>query len=132
MADPIRSHRDLIVWQKSIDLVVECYQQSETFPKSELYGLTSQLRRAAVSVPANVAEGKGRRHTKSYLHFLDISYGSLMEVETLVEIASRLTFLLPEARDGLLARTGEIGRMLNGLIMALEQKLDENDPDAHP
>jgi len=128
MAEPIRSYRDLSVWQKSIELVAECYRVSDAFPKSELYGLTGQLRRAAVSVPSNIAEGKGRRRTRSYLHFLNISYGSLMEVETLVEIASRLNFLPTEVRDVLLSRTSEIGRMLNGLIASLEQKLDGDDP----
>jgi four helix bundle protein len=132
MAEPIRTYRDLVVWQKSIDLVVECYQESDGFPKSELYGLTNQLRRATVSIPSNVAEGKGRRSTRSYLHFLDISYGSLMEVETLIEIASRLKFLSPEKRAVLLDRTGEIGRMLNGLIVALEKKLGSDDPGGPP
>ena len=122
MAEAIQSYRDLKVWQKGIDLVMTCYQESERFPKSELYGMTSQLRRASVSVPSNIAEGKGRRSTGSYLHALDISYGSLMEVETLVEIASRLKFLSPDAREVLLGRTGEIGRMLNGLINALERQ----------
>jgi four helix bundle protein len=124
MSEPIRSYRDLKVWQKGIELVVECYQQSDSFPRSELYGLTSQLRRAAASIPCNIAEGKGRRSTKSYLHFLDVSYGSLMEVETLVEAAWRLKFLPTEARDSLLNRSGEIGRMINGLIVALERKID--------
>ena len=123
MAGPILTFRDLGVWQKGIDLVVECYRLSEDFPKSELYGLTSQLRRAAVSVPTNIAEGKGRRSTRSYLHFLDISYGSLMEVETLLEIASRLSFVPGNTLQSLLARTGEIGRMLNGLVASLERKL---------
>lgn len=123
MAEPILTFRDLGVWQKSVDLVVECYRVSESFPKSELYGLTSQLRRAAVSVPTNIAEGRGRRGTKSYLHFLDIAYGSLMEVETLLELAARLSFLMIETRTALLTRTAEVGRMLNGLIASLDRKL---------
>jgi len=127
MAEAIRSFRDLGVWQKGIELVVECYRLTEGFPKSELYGLTSQLRRAVVSVPTNIAEGRGRRSTKSYLHFLDISYGSLMEVETLIEIAVRLTFIPADARESLLTRTGEIGRMLNGLVNSLERKLTAED-----
>src|SRR5262245_49847684 len=128
MSESILTFRDLGVWQKSMDLVLECYRVSECFPKSELYGLTSQLRRAAVSIPANIAEGKGRRSTRSYLHFVDIAYGSLMEVETLLEIACRLTFLPAEARQSLLARTAEIGRMLNGLIASLECKLPSDEP----
>ena len=93
MADSIQSHRDLKVWQKSMDLVVECYRQTDQFPKSELYGLTSQIRRAAVSISSNIAEGKGRRSTGSYLYSLNISYGSLLEVETQIEIAARLNYL---------------------------------------
>ncbi len=127
MAEPIRTFRDLGVWQKGIELVVECYRASECFPKSELYGLTSQLRRAVVSVPSNIAEGKGRRSTKSYLHFLDIAYGSLTEVETLLEIAARLALLSPEALQLLLDRTSEIGRMLNGLINSLERRLNADE-----
>ena len=122
MSDSIRSYRDLQVWQKSMDLVVDCYERTDGLPKSELYGLTSQIRRAAVSNPSNIAEGKGRRSTGSYLHSLDISYGSLMEVETQTKIASRLKFLTEESRDALFSRTSEVGRMLNGLINALERK----------
>jgi four helix bundle protein len=132
MAEPIRTFRDLLVWQKAIDLVVECYKVSDAFPKSEMYGLTSQLRRAAVSVPTNIAEGKGRRSTNSYLHFLDISYGSLMEIETLLEIATRLSLLASEGLKPLLARTAEIGRMLNGLIAALEQKRPDKEDGSTP
>jgi four helix bundle protein len=128
MSEPILSFRDLGVWQKGMDLVVECYRVSEGFPKSESYGLTSQLRRAAVSIPANVAEGKGRRTTRSYLHFVDIAYGSLMELETLLEIASRLSYLPAEARQSLMSRAAEIGRMLNGLIASLERKLPAEEP----
>jgi len=118
------------VWQKAVDLVVECYRVSDGFPKSELYGIVSQLRRASVSVPTNIAEGRGRRSTASFLHFLDIAYGSLMEVETLLEIGCRLNFLATDARDALLLRTAEIGRMLNGLIASLEQRTRE--PDSLP
>ena len=121
----VRSYRDLLVWQKAIDLVVECYRASDGFPKSELYGLTSQLRRAVVSVPANIAEGRGRRSTNAFLHFLDIAYGSLVEVETLLEIASRLAFLAPDVHQNLTACAAEIGRMLNGLIASLEQKAED-------
>jgi four helix bundle protein len=123
VASPILTYRDLGVWQKGIELVVECYRLSDGFPKSELYGLTSQLRRAAVSVPTNIAEGKGRRSTRSYLHFLDIAYGSLMEVETLLEIAAKLSFLSADTLTALLARTGEIGRMTNALIASLDRRL---------
>ena len=76
----IHSHRDLIVWQKAMDLVVRVYRESESFPKTELYGLTSQVRRAAVSVPANIAEGQGRRLVGEYVHFLGNARGSLLEL----------------------------------------------------
>ncbi len=126
MADSIQSYRDLKVWQKSMDLVVECYRQTDQFPKSELYGLTSQIRRAAVSIPSNIAEGKGRRSTGSYLHSLNISYGSLLEVETQIEIAARLNYLTDATRNSLHARTAEVGKMINGLINALERQRSES------
>jgi len=78
----VRSYRDLIVWQKAMDLVVQCYNLTKNFPNSELYGLTSQLRRAAVSIPSNIAEGHGRSSTKAYVNHLMIAHGSLMELET--------------------------------------------------
>lgn len=128
MSNAIRSYRDLLVWQKAIDMVIECYRISDAFPKSELYGITSQFRRAAVSVPTNIAEGRGRRSTSAFLHFLDIAYGSLMEVETILEITSRLSFLNTESYQSFANRTSEIGRMINGLIASLEQKADGNHP----
>ena len=115
----ILNYRDLKVWQKSIDLVVECYRLSERFPKTETYGLASQLRRAAVSVPANVAEGHARTHTKEYLHHLSIAYGSLTELETHLVIASRLKYVDSDSLKTILGKSGEIARMLSGLIRAL-------------
>ncbi len=106
-----------------MDLVVECYRVAGKFPKTELYGLTSQLQRAAVSVPANIAEGQGRSHTKEFLNHLSIAYGSLMEVETHLEIAARLSYLEHATLSPLLLKTAEIGRMLNGLMHALNRKL---------
>lgn len=120
----VKNYRDLEVWQKAMDLVVECYKVAERFPKTELYGLTSQLRRAAVSIPANIAEGHGRSHTKEFLNHLSIAYGSLMELETHVQIASRLHYVDDLSLDALMARTAEIARMLNGLIQALNRKLN--------
>jgi len=83
----VQSYRDLQVWQKSMDLVTECYRATQQFPKTEIYGLTSQLQRAAVSVPANIAEGQGRQHTKEFIQHLSIAYGSLAELETHLQIA---------------------------------------------
>ena len=123
MAIVIRSYRDLDVWEKAMDLVVGCYRTCNAFPKAELYGLSSQLQRAAVSIPANIAEGHGRSHTREYLHHLSIAYGSLMEVETHLQIAARLNYIDDSSLLRLLDRTGEIGRMLNRLIQALNRKL---------
>jgi four helix bundle protein len=129
----IRCYRDLEVWQKSMDLVVECYEVSERFPKAEMYDLVSQLRRAVVSIPANIAEGHGRTHTKEYLHHLSMAYGSLMEVETHLLIASRLDYLDSRLLTTILERSDRIGRMLNGLIKALSRhirpRLVTSDPD---
>ena len=119
----IKSYRDLEVWQKAMDLVVECYKIAERFPKTEVYGLTSQLRRAAISVPANIAEGQGRSHTREFLNHLSIAYGSLMEVETHLQIAARLHYLDDSSIQSLLEKSAEIGRMLNGLIQSLNRKL---------
>ena len=119
----VKSYRDLEVWQKSIDLVVECYRTSERFPPREIYGLTSQLRRAAISVAANIAEGQGREHTREFLHHLSIAYGSLMEAETHLLIAARLSLLPETSLQALLHRSGEVGRLLNGLIRALKHIL---------
>ena len=123
----LKSYRDLEVWQKAMDLVVGCYRMTEQFPKTELYGLTSQLQRAAVSIPANIAEGQGRSHTREFLNHLSVAYGSLMEVETHLEIAARLEYLDQAELHRLLDQTGEIGRMLNRLMQALNRRLATNN-----
>src|SRR6266404_1530372 len=112
----LKSYRDLVVWQKAMDVTVETYRFSNDFPKSELYGLTSQLRRAGVSVPSNVAEGYGRGSRKEYVQFLCISQGSLKELETQVIIAQRLNYGSKTAGDDLLESSEEVGRMLGALI----------------
>src|SRR3954471_12936524 len=89
----IKSHRDLIVWRKAMELTVTIYNASKTFPKEETYGLTSQLRRASASIPANIAEGQGRRMTKEFQQFLANARGSLLELDTHLELASRLGYL---------------------------------------
>jgi len=104
----IRSYRDLRVWQRSLDLVVESYRVSARFPKPELYGLVSQLRRAAVSVPANIAEGHGREHLGDYLHSLSIANGSLMELETHLIIGARMGYLDDEELEPILQRCSEV------------------------
>ncbi len=115
-----KSYRDLVAWQKAMDLVTTVYQITASFPKEELYGLTSQLRRAAVSVPSNIAEGQGRRGVAEFRHFLRQASGSLMELETQVMIAERLRYLSPESANHVLDRSAEVGRVLNGLINSLK------------
>ena len=119
----IRSYRELEVWQKAMDLVVPCYQVAEKFPKGEMYGLVVQLQRAVVSVPANIAEGQGRNHTREFINHLSIAYGPLMEVETHLQIAARLSYISQQDLDKVLLQTNEIGRMLNGLMQSLNRKL---------
>ena len=115
---PIKSHRDLIVWQKAI--VEAVYEATASFPKEETYGLTSQIRRAVVSVPANIAEGQGRRLSKEYLYFLANSRGSLLELDTHLEIAQRLRYLSREQYANLKTQLDEVARILNGLMRAVE------------
>lgn len=119
----IESYRDLQVWQKAMDFVVACYEITREFPKAETYGLSSQLQRAAVSVPANIAEGRSRRHTREFIHHLSIAYGSLTEAETHLQIAERLGYLNRDRLGRMLSASAEIGRMINGLIQSLEQRL---------
>ena len=116
------SYRDLEVWQKSMDLVVECYQVTKEFPKSELYGLISQLQRAAVSIPANIAEGRERQHKKEFIQHISIAYASLAELETHIQIAERLNYLDTNTTKQILEKTSEVGRMLNGLRNSLSKK----------
>src|SRR6185295_6250678 len=106
----IKSYRDLKVWQKAVDLAVECYRLTSRFPRSEMYGLTTQIQRSAVSVPANIAEGHGREHLGDYLHHLSTANGSLMELETHLLIAVRLTYLRSEDLKPVLLQTAEVGR----------------------
>jgi len=124
----IRSYRDLEVWQKAMDLVEDCYRLTGEFPKNEAYGLTGQLQRSAVSVPANIAEGRERAGTREFLRHLSIACGSLAELETHLLIARRLNYLAEEDLRRLMDKTAEVGRMLNGLRGALEHKNPAADP----
>ena len=110
------SYRDLKVWQKAIELVDEVYRGTQSFPTDERYGLTSQLRRAAVSVPSNIAEGKGHNSDKELVVFLHHARGSVFEVETQLVLAARLGYLSEKNREKLEGLAGEVARMLNGLI----------------
>lgn len=110
------NHKDLIVWQKSMELVKQLYQVTQTFPKEELYGITSQMRRAAVSIPSNIAEGYGRGHDKELIQFLYISLGSASELETQLIISNDILLLPNEIYDKLSSLNNEIIRMLSSLI----------------
>ena len=117
----VQNYKELIVWQKAMDLVVEVYRLTKAFPKEELYGLTSQVRRAVVSIPSNIAEGQGRKGTKEFLNFLSIARGSLMEVETQILLAERLSYLAPTESTKALSLMEEVSRMLSGLRASLER-----------
>ena len=117
-----KTFKELIVWQKAHAFVLKVYSFSESFPKSELYGLTSQFRRAAVSIAANIAEGYGRHSRNDYLRFLNIARGSKNEVETQLQICLMLDYLKPEDIAETQAVCTEVGKMLNSLINTVESQ----------
>jgi four helix bundle protein len=117
----IRSYQELIGWQKGIDLVTEVYRLTQKFPKDEVYGLTSQIRRAAVSIPSNIAEGQGRLSRGEFKQFLGHARGSIFELESQVVIARNLKYFSPEEAAFLLGRIAELGRILNGLLKSLDR-----------
>jgi four helix bundle protein len=119
----VNNYRDLRVWQMGMTMVTEIYKVSQAFPREELYGLTSQLRRAGVSVPANIAEGFGRQTTRDYLNFLTIARGSLMEVETLLQICRNLNYVDQPQLDNLLEHADHLSRSLNALITSLRRRI---------
>jgi four helix bundle protein len=114
------SYQDLRVWQNAMDLVERVYAETRGFPKEELYGLTSQMRRAAVSIPSNIAEGKGRSTDRDRSLFFYHARGSLLELETQVLIAQRLKYLTPPRAEALTKLSTELGRMLNSLIQSIK------------
>jgi four helix bundle protein len=115
----IKNYRDLKVWERAMDLVTASYKVADLLPKSELYGLAAQIRRAAVSIPANIAEGHGRDHLGDYLGRLSVANGSLMELETHFLIANRLAYLRMTEIGALLELSAEVSRMLAGLTRKL-------------
>ena len=115
----INSYKELTLWQKSIDLVEQIFKITDKFPKSELYGLVSQMRRAAVSIPSNIAEGAGRQHTKEFIQFLAVAEGSATELETQLIIALRLKFIDNKDYEVVSALLLEIFKMLRVLIKKL-------------
>lgn len=122
----VNSYRDLLVWQRAMDLVETCYRIVSKFPTDELYGLSSQLKRAAVSIPANIAEGHGRDGLGEYIHFLGVAQGSLRETETHLLLAGRLGFVSKETLDDALRRSDELSRMLGSLIRSLKGRRERN------
>jgi four helix bundle protein len=119
---PIRSYKDLAAWQKSVQLVVAIYQMTRSFPAEERYGLTSQLRRSAVSIPSNIAEGHGRATRGEYIQFLCHARGSLFELETQLAIAANIGYLSVESEEHLTTSAAEVARILNGLLSSLGTK----------
>ena len=114
--------RDLIVWQKAMDFVMLVYKATSSFPREELFGLRQQLRRAAVSVPSNIAEGQGRQTVRDFLQFLSVARGSLQEAETQISIAERLGYLNAEHSACLIGLSTEVSLLINGLCNSLANK----------
>jgi four helix bundle protein len=115
------NYRDLEVWQKAMDLVELCYAYTKSFPSEERYGLTDQIRRAAVSVPSNIAEGQARQHKKEFIQFLSIAQGSLAELETQVQIAERLHYIDSDNMQEMLKKSDQVARMITGLRKSIQQ-----------
>ena len=120
----IKTHRDLDVWKKSVLLVTTVYEVTKGFPKEEIYGITNQIRRSAVSVPSNIAEGSARQGNKEYVQFLYISLGSLTELETQLIIARNLEYLSENDFDSLMGNLTEIGKMIIGLIKYIKKQIN--------
>ncbi|MGA9558962.1 MAG: four helix bundle protein [Terriglobales bacterium] len=119
MAD---SYRDLIAWRKACELALEIYRSTQAFPRAEVYGLTSQMRRAAVSIASNIAEGKGRYSQKEFVQFLFRARGSLLEIETQLHIAHELSYLETKTFQQIQYETVELGGILSGLIKSIQKE----------
>lgn len=126
MNEKIKTYRDLIVWQKSVAFVTSFYTTTKLFPQEEKFGIVSQLNRASVSIPSNIAEGYGRESSKNYLQFLKIARGSLMETETLIEISKNLNFINELTYNSMTNDLNEISKILQGLIKSVQQKINVN------
>lgn len=120
----MKTHKDLDVWKLSIDFVTEIYAKTKSYPKEEHFGITNQIRRAAVSVPSNIAEGAGRRSDKEFLQFLYIALGSVQEIDTQLLISLNLNYLTKSEYEILLIKLDQISKMLFGLIKSIKQKLN--------
>ena len=123
----LQNYRDLEVWQRAMTLAEDCYMVTREFPRDELFGLTSQIRRAAVSIPANNAERQGRRHTKEFLNHLSIARGSLKELETHLVLSHRIGHLKRPDLERLLTLYEEISRMMSGLRKTLQRRLESGE-----
>jgi len=123
METKVQSYQDLIVWQRGMDLTEEIYRLTETMPQTERYGLISQMQRASVSIPANIAEGWGRQSTGDYIRFLRIAQGSAAELETELLLAQRLELVKPEATDQAMATLTEVRKMVRSMISTLQRKV---------
>ena len=117
---PVQSYRELIAWQKAMDLVTQVYAITARFPEREVFGLTSQLRRCAVSVPSNIAEGQGRLSRGEFKLFLGHARGSLFELQTQISIAERLRYIDQKTHEQALVQAVEVGKIINGLLAALD------------
>jgi four helix bundle protein len=120
----IFTYRDLEAWKQAMELVEDCYRLTASFPRSELFGLTNQMRRAVISIPANIAEGHSRRETKPYRHHVSIAIGSHGELETYFDLAVRLGFVSADKHARVMARCNSVGRLLSGLHRALKRRLE--------
>jgi four helix bundle protein len=132
MVMAVRNFKDLIVWQKGIELVESIYRLSEAFPKHEVFGLTGQLRRASVSIPSNIAEGQGRGPTQDFVRFLQIARGSLQEVHTQLVIAQRLAYVSEETCKSAIQACDEVARLLNGLIRSIDPRKQPASTNQQP
>lgn len=122
----IESYKELVVWQKAVELTIQVYKTTDTYAKTEIYGLTSQTRKSAVSVPSNIAEGWARKHRQEYLQFLNIALGSAAELETQLIIGNKLEFLTTEGFKIINDLNTEVMKMLNSIITSLKSNHNPN------
>ena len=128
MPSPVNSFQDLIVWQKAMALATDIYRVTHLLPKEELFGLTSQLRRAAVSIPSNIAEGQARNSPKEFLNFISIAKGSVAELITQLDLCTRLGYLTDTQHAPVTTLAAEVARMLNALSARIKTKLSPRAP----
>ena len=122
LSSAINSYKDLLVWKASVEMAVDCYSATKALPRSETYGMISQIRRSAASIAANIAEGHGRENTGSFVQFLRMAQGSLKELETHLVICERVGLMHELETKKLLGQADEIGRMMRSMIRSLQQK----------